>query len=184
MQLAQSFASAIKPTHFSDHFLENVNVPQIDFMLVEASDHVKANKFDFQSLDDESGFTSKAIDWVAENTQAFYHLPKDRLGVWKGIEQTAAPATQEWKTCISRYGTENVNKDPETCQKKYINYTTSCEDVEYPELNDYVTVCSYCVQYFNMTEPVCTSPCENATSYVNDFGETVYDMRCIDPIYQ
>ena len=47
MQLAQSFASAIKPTHFSDHFLENVNVPQIDFMLVEASDHVKANKFDF-----------------------------------------------------------------------------------------------------------------------------------------
>ena len=91
MQLAESFASAIKPQHFSDHFLENISVPQIEFVLVEAPEHA-SNKFDFKNLDDESGFASTAMDWVAENTQALYHLPKDKLGVWKGIDQVAAPA--------------------------------------------------------------------------------------------
>lgn len=74
----------------------------------------------------------------------------------------------------------NVTK----CPNKYINYTTSCEEVFNETSFSYDTVCSYCVQYYNMTEAVCTSPCENATSYVDDFGDTVFDLTCTDPIYQ
>lgn len=159
-------------------------MPQIEFALVEAPEHA-SNKFDFKNLDDESGFATSTLNWVAENNQAFMHLRRDKLDVWKGIDQIGAPAEQEWRTCISRYGTEDVDENPEECQDDdYINYTTSCENVRNETTFEDTTVCSYCVIYFNMTEPVCTNPCENATSYVNDFGETVFDMRCIDPIYQ
>jgi hypothetical protein len=36
-------------------------------------------------LDDNSGFGTKGNTWVEEEAQSLIHLPKDRLGVWKGI---------------------------------------------------------------------------------------------------
>jgi len=81
-------------------------------------------------------------------------------------------------------GLEKPDKPLEKCEKKYINYTTTCEDVFNETLFDYVPTCSYCVQYYNMTEPTCTDPCENTTSYINEFGDKVFDMNCTDPIYQ
>ena len=79
---------------------------------------------------------------------------------------------------------ENTNKDPEKCPKKQINYTTSCEEVFNETSFEYTAECKYCVQFFNMSEPECTDPCEFASSYINDVGEKVFDMTCIDPIYQ
>jgi len=180
MQLAESFAATYTPQFFSDMFFEKAEIPKIEFVLVE-QDEIQDRMLD---LDDNSGFVTKAKSFVEDTATNLMHLPKDNLKKWKGVEMEGAQPEEYWKTCIGRYRTEKPNKDPEKCPKWYINYTLSCEDVFDEVLFDYVANCSYCVQFYNWTEPMCTTPCENATSYTNEFGDLVYDVRCTDPYYQ
>lgn len=160
--------------------------PPIEFVVVEAPESAQ-NKFDFQDLDDNSGFMATAADWVEENTQNLVHLPYENLNIWKGVEQEGAQAFQNWTTCMTPRGIEKPDKDPAICLEKgkhYINHTTTCENVFNETSFTYEVNCTYCVQMFNMTDPKCTTPCENGTSYINEFGEEVFDFRCADPFYQ
>jgi hypothetical protein len=112
------------------------------------------------------------------------HLKPDNLKKWKGVEMIGAPAEQQWKTCINYLRVEAPKKNPDKCPKWNIQYNLTCSDEFDEEVFDYVPICRYCVQFYNWTEPICTDPCENATSYTNEFNEVVYDLRCTDPHYQ
>ena len=88
MQLAESFAATYTPQFFSEKFFEANTLPSIEFFVVEAPEPTQRSL----ALDDNSGFASKAKSWVEETAQSFIHLPYDDLKVWKGINQTGAPA--------------------------------------------------------------------------------------------
>ena len=165
-------------------FFENANIPKFEFVVVEQPE---AENF-FDDLDDDSGFITRAetpIESFAEEASTnLMHLKPDNLKKWKGVEMIGAPAEQQWKTCINYLRVEAPKKNPDKCPKWNIQYNLTCSDEFDEEVFDYVPICRYCVQFYNWTEPKCTDPCENATSYTNEFNEVVYDLRCTDPHYQ
>ena len=138
------------------------------------------------NLEDNSGVVSKALSWIAEEDQNMMHLGREDLRDWKGVERTGIPAYEEWAICINNRGQERPDWDitGRLCKDRLVTHSITCEDVYDEELNEFVTNCSYCLQYFNETEPICTQTCENASSYVNEFQETVFDVVCVDPVYQ
>lgn len=153
-----------------------MDIPRIQFIATEIVED------DDPLLEQDEEFVAEREVWVADEN--FLHMRKQNLKNWVGIDQVGAPAEQEWYTCVQNIGYENKKKDPEKCPKRQITYTTFCENVFDADLRDFVAHCDFCVQMYNMTEPVCTPKCENATSYLNEFNEEVFDLRCIDPIYQ
>jgi len=85
MQLAESFAAAFKPQFFSDMLFASDVVPKLEFIIIEDPKQKENSPERALVLDDNSGFGTKGNTWVEEEAQSLIHLPKDRLGVWKGI---------------------------------------------------------------------------------------------------
>lgn len=128
-------------------------------------------------------------NWFEKAVESFIHLPTENLKEWKGIDMEGVSSYEEWWVCVNNLGLENPKKDVDTCVKPgtFNTYSLSCDTVFNATLNDWVAVCEYCVTLHDAKEdeePMCTTPCNYTQSYINEFSQEVYDVRCIDPYYQ
>lgn len=125
--------------------------------------------------------------WFESVATEFIHLPKVDLNDWRGVEEEGVPDFQEWWVCINNRGLEEPNWNVDKCRDKPGKrnwYTLSCENVYNDTSKAFEAQCEYCVTPAGKNqEPVCTTGCEQQTSYLTEFKEEVFDVRCIDPFY-
>jgi hypothetical protein len=173
MNIAQSFAEAYSPSFFAESFLEKANIPQLEFVQVEMPEA-------YLATEEPSWFESVATELI--------HIPEQDLDIWVGVEEDAAPSYQEWWVCVNNRGEENPKKDVDLCLEPHQRnfYTLSCENKFNETSLSFEAVCDYCVTRHDADEeeePVCTTPCNYSVSYLDEFNQEVFDVRCIDPFY-
>jgi len=95
-----------------------------------------------------------------------------------------APEFQEWWVCVNNRGVEVPRWDIDKCTvpKKRNMYNVNCTMSWNETALEFMPNCTLSVLK-HKTEVPLISNCTNVTSYLNEFNEQVYDLRCIDPYY-